>query len=478
MNPERPNPAGAVDAPIAFLFHVGCHWRRATDQRRSAKLRHMKTTISAVLAVGGLLWASAVSAAPAIQFGPVTHYTNTVGGVDGVCTGDFNGDGHLDLVTTDNVGITVWTNDGAGGFAVRTNYAALEGPRIVVVGDLNSDHQPDLLTANYSGYGALSAFLGQGGGTFSRVDTIMHVNDGMPGLALGDFNGDGRLDAALATYGIGILLGEGDGRFTSFTNCPGGVAYAVAVADFNGDGKLDLVTANYSYSSMSVYFGNGDGTFAPPVNYGGDSSEYHYAVAVGDFNHDGKPDLATVNYYNNSVSVRLNDGSGTYGPETKYKVTFGPRALAVGDFDHDGNLDIVAGQASGANALAILRGDGTGLFSAALTNFPGVGGSYQSLAASDFDGDGLVDLVTTSSVYPALTVRLNQSAALLKAALLPARIRLSWPSWPGYLLERRANLVDANSWITVTDTPAVVGTQKVLTNATTGESQFYRLRKP
>ncbi len=437
----------------------------------------MKTNISTVLAIAGLLWACGLSAAPAIQFAPVTHYTNTLGGVEGVSTGDFNRDGHPDLVTTDNGGITVWTNDGAGGFALRTNCAAWEGPRVVVVGDLNNDQQPDLLTANYNSYGALSAFLGSGDGTFSRVDTIVHVNDSMPGLALGDFNGDGKLDAALATYGISILLGEGDGRFSSFTNYSGGVAYAVAVADFNGDHKLDLVTANYSYSSMSVYFGNGDGTFAPGVNYGGDFSEYHYAVAVGDFNNDGKPDLTTVNSYNSSVSVRLNNGDGTFGPETKYKAEFGPQSVAVGDFDHDGNLDIVTGLTSGANGngLAILLGNGTGTFGAALTNFPGVGGSYR-LAVADFDGDGLVDLATTSVANGA--VCLNQTAALVKIELLSSQIKLSWPNWTGYLLESSINLPDTNGWITVTNTPALVGNQKVLTNATTSGSEFYRLRKP
>jgi hypothetical protein len=433
-----------------------------------------------LISIGCLLSTMWLSAAPVIQFGPVTHYTNIIDGigwgVQGVCTGDFNGDGHMDLVTIGGE-VTLWTNDGAGRFTVVSNYPAWESPCVVAVGDLNNDNKPDLLTANYSGYGALSAFINNGDGTFSRVDTVFHVNDIMPGLAVGDFNGDGKLDAALATYEVSIFLGEGDGRFTPFTNCPG-AGYAVAVADFNGDHKLDLVTANYSYSSMSVYFGNGDGTFSAPINYSGDFSEYHYAVAVGDFNNDGKPDLATVNYYNSSVSVRLNNGDGTFGPETRYKVIFGPKSVAVGDFNHDGNLDIVVGESSGANALAILPGNGDGTFGAAVTNLSGVYGSYQSLAVGDFDGDGLVDLATTSAENGAVTVRLNQSVVLLKAEPLSASIKLSWLNWPGYLLECSTNLLDANSWMTVTNTPALVGNHKALTNSTTGDSRFYRLRKP
>ena len=299
----------------------------------------------------------------------------------------------------------------------------------------------------------------------------------MPGLAVGDFNGDGKLDVALASPGIKILLGNCDGTFVLFTNYPGG-GYAVAAADLNGDHKLDLVTANYSYSSMSVYFGNGYGTFAAPINYSGDFSEYHYAVAVGDFNNDGKPDLATVNYYNGSVSVRLNEGNGTFGPETRYKVILGPACVAAGDFSHDGNLDIVAGQRSSPNGLAFLLGNGTGTFSEALTNFPDSDGSYQSLAVADLDGDGLVDLATTDAGNHAVTVRLNQSVALLKIEPLSSQIKLSWPDWSGCLLESTKNLLDTNSWMTVTDAPALVGNQRVLTNSITGDSQFYRLEKP
>jgi hypothetical protein len=442
-------------------------------------LRLMKTlSISAILAVGGFFPVSGLYAAPDIQFGPVTHYTNNVGGVGGICTGDFNGDGQMDLVTIDNVGITLWTNDGAGGFAVKTNCPAWESPCVVATGDLNHDGKLDLLTANYSGYGALNSFVGDGDGNFSRTDLIFQVNDGRPGLAVGDFNGDGKLDAALVTYEVKIFLGNGNGSFTWFTNCAGGQGFAVAAADFNGDHKLDLVTANYSYSSMSVYTGNGDGTFSGPTNYSGDFSEYHYAVAVGDFNNDDKPDLATVNYYDSSVSVRTNNGDGTFGPEIKNKVIFGPHSIAVGDFNHDGNLDIVAGQAGGSNALAILPGNGDGTFGTALTNFTGVWGSSQSLAVSDFDGDGLVDLATTDGEGNAVSVRLNQSTALLRIESLSSQIKLSWPNWTGYLLENTTNLPDINSWLTVTNTPALVGNQKVLTNSITGGCQFYRLRKP
>jgi hypothetical protein len=428
--------------------------------------------------IGGFIVALGLSAAPAIQFGPVTHYTNTVGNVDRICTGGFNGNVHMDLVTVGNLGITLWTNDGVGGFAVKTNWPALGAARVVVTGDLNNDGKLDLLTANLGG--SLSAFLGNGDGNFSRVDTSISVIQSRFGLAVGDFNGDGSLDAALADYGIKILLGNGDGTFAAFTNYfVGSTLSAAAVADFNGDQKLDLVTANYSSSSMSVYFGNGDGTFSAPTNYSGDFSEYHYAVAIGDFNNNGKPDLATVNFYNSSASVRLNNGNGTFGSETRYQGILGAHSITTGDFNCDGNLDLVAGQASSSHALAILPGNGNGTFGRALTNFTGISGTdYQSLAVADFDGDGLVDLATTSGSINAISVRLNQTTALLRIEPLPFQIKLSWPNWTGYQLETSTNLLGTINWVTVTDAPSLVDNLKVLTNSTPGNSQFYRLRKP
>src|SRR5438552_8737171 len=136
-------------------------------------------------------------------------------------------------------------------------------------------------------------------------------------VAMGDFNGDGHLDLAVANGGsndVSVLLGNGDGTFTPARNFDAGLGGGplwVAAGDFKLYRKLDLVVANSSSDSVGVLLGNGDGTFQPAVTLpaGGTAPQ---CVAVGDFNGDGKPDLAVASYYSNTVTVLLGDGDGTF----------------------------------------------------------------------------------------------------------------------------------------------------------------------
>src|SRR5207302_408575 len=167
-------------------------------------------------------------------------------------------------------------------------------------------------------------------------------------VAVGDFNGDGNLDLAVANWGgtngtVSALLGNGDGTFQTAVNYAAGLnSISIAVSDFNGDGKLDLVVANSGSTNISVLLGNGDGTFRPAVNYGAETAPY--SVAVGDFNDDGKLDVAVANagsgYYQTggNVSVLLGNGDGTFQPAINYSAGVGPYSVAVGDFNGDGKL--------------------------------------------------------------------------------------------------------------------------------------------
>ncbi len=137
-------------------------------------------------------------------------------------------------------------------------------------------------------------------------------------------------------------------------------AYSVAVGDFNGDGKLDLATANYGSNNVSILLGNGDGTFQAAVNYGAGS--YPISITVGDFNGDGKLDLATANYGSNNISILLGKGDGTFQTAANYGVGSYPISIAVGNFNGDGKLDLAVANVS-SNNVSILTGAGDGTFS-------------------------------------------------------------------------------------------------------------------
>ena len=262
-----------------------------------------------------------------------------------LAAGDFNGDGVTDLAVTDgnDNDVRILLASGTGYFTTAPGSPINVGadPVSIVAGDFTGAGTPDLAVANYAS-GSVSVLIGNGLGGFSPASSIA-VNTPVA-LAVGDFNRDGYLDLAVvdqADNTVTILLGNGTGNFHPAPGSPinvGSAPVAIANADFNGDGIPDLAVLNRSDGTVSVLLGNGDGSFtqAPgsPINLGGSLA----AVAVADFNGDGRPDLAVADSAASTVSVLLGQGDGSFAPAPgpPQPVGLNPDALAVGAFTGTG----------------------------------------------------------------------------------------------------------------------------------------------
>jgi len=216
-------------------------------------------------------------------------------------------------------------------------------------------------------------------------------------VAVGDFNADGNPDLAVANPGsnnVSILLGNANGNGTfpaTGTVAAGNFPLFVAVGDFNADGKPDLAVANFSSNNVSILLGTGTGTFNASTNLPLGTNPF--SVAVGDFNADGRPDLAVVNANSNNVSILLGNGNGTFQPPVNYAVGGIPNSIAVGDFNADGRPDLaVANDIS--NTVSILLGNANGTFLPAVTY--AVGSAPASVAVGDFNADGRPDLAVAN----------------------------------------------------------------------------------
>jgi hypothetical protein len=233
-------------------------------------------------------------------------------------------------------------------------------------------------------------------------------------VGTGEFNGDGKLDlivANLASNDISVFLGNGDGTFQAAVNyVTGSAPRSVGVGDFNGDGKLDMAVANNN--NVSVLLGNGDGTFQPAVNYAAASGGQ--SVAVGDLNGDGKLDLVVANNQSNNVSVLLGNGDGTFQAAVNYPAGSGASSVAVGDFNGDGKLDVTVAN-FGTDNVSILLGNGDGTFQTAV-NYA-AGGGCQSIAVGDFNGDGKLDLAVANFATKDVSVLLGKGDGTFQSAM-------------------------------------------------------------
>jgi len=335
--------------------------------------------------------------------------------------GDFNGDGKQDIVVADSTSDTVniLFGNGDGTFQAPVSLQVVPtGDHLLdlAAGDVNGDGKLDLI-ASYFDSSVTPVIIGKsvviqnGDGTFQSPKLSPNFPNGTPAV-VADVNGDGKPDI-VAACGRGICVGLGDDSgtfspsvvFTSPVNTNGGPSVAsLAVGDFNGDGKLDIAfVAVPQY--LAILFGNGDGTFsAPSLIYDTGAGFGAEAAVSADFNGDGILDLAF--YYgqnvqgpnNSALSIFLGNGDGSFQePATLSGLAFSNISpFIAGDFNADGHLDLAA------DNIALLLGNGAGVFSHTQIPLP-----HSALVAADFNGDGKLDLLGTDNSTASLHVMLQ-----------------------------------------------------------------------
>ncbi|HYW43991.1 MAG TPA: VCBS repeat-containing protein [Bryobacteraceae bacterium] len=364
---------------------------------------------------------------------------------------DLNGDGNPDVVTTESYSSTpvaVMISQGGTQFNAPVKYALApnplcspcQGPVDIATGDFNGDGKPDVIAGiagfpNSNTAGLINVLLGNGDGTL-RPAIVTNLPSGSPVgqyptqlFALGDFNRDGKLDVAVAAYGsapdgsgagnVILLIGKGDGTFQApvMLAMPGGLhPVAVAAADLNGDGILDLavelVDRDFSRNpeTLAIFLGQANGTFGAARTFALQSQAGGGgAIAIGDFNRDGKPDIAVSSDYagpvNFLIDILLGDGAGGFQEVSTLPTTFlyPPAPMVMADLNGDGKPDLVLGGPEGA----VLLGNGDGTFQPEQFF---ASGSVAGLAVTQFSGSKGPDLVIANPTGSWLSLVNNFSA--------------------------------------------------------------------
>jgi hypothetical protein len=321
---------------------------------------------------------------------------------------DFNNDGILDFATEQGkkeMEVRLGNGDGTFRFGSISTYNEYSGSAIAS-GDFNNDGNEDLVFgADWSGPPTqLQVSLGNGDGTFRKGSRFAHFAELWPlDIAVGDFNGDGNLDLAVAAAGasIQVFLGNGDGTFMHPRNY--GAAYypfSLVAGDFNGDGILDLVVD--SDYGLQLLIGNGDGTFQKVRNVASFRNTVG-GLLMSDFNGDGNLDLAVAerDQTNGKLWIILGKGDGTFNKPFAIHIKGGGVygfSFIAGDFNSDGKTDLVVNYnlTNDRTETDLYLGNGDGTFQAKkIVNLPGAPNysAEQGIVPADFNSDGLLDFI-------------------------------------------------------------------------------------
>jgi hypothetical protein len=333
-----------------------------------------------------------------------------------VAIADVNGDGKPDLVignsaTSPGTTMSVLIGNGDGTFGSKLDYPTNSAAQAIAVTDVSSDGKADVLVA---GLNAVSVLLNNGNGTFSsKVDYTVGAGFVPRSIAIGDINSDGKPDLVLASTSVvgdgnfvSVFLGNGNGTFATHTDTAFNgdlVLFAVAIGDMNGDGKADVVTGNVDTKIVSVLLGNGKGAFTSTVN--SPTASKPFSLTPADINGDGKTDLVVQGSAQGvaDVTAMLGLGNGAFTEGVTYSIensgAFSPQRTVLADINSDGRLDMLS---IGADKLNILLGHGDGTFESNVAK-PG-GLTSRSLIVADVNHDGNIDVIVNNSDYTSVRV--------------------------------------------------------------------------
>lgn len=350
---------------------------------------------------------------------------------------DLNGDGKADVFET-NQGdstATIFRNTGSPGNISFANTMVVLGlsPYGVATGDFNGDGKPDVVVSNFNSGNASSISILKNTSTGNSISFARRIDlptgNGSTTVNVADMNVDGKPDVIVSTGNSGILsvfLNNSTGDSVSFAPKVdfSNLNHAeIAVGDLDADGKPDVVLANFSAGSMSILRNTstaGNLSLAAPINYTAGANPV--GAAIGDFNGDGKPDIAVANNGSSTVSVFKNlstTGNIAFADKTDYVTGTNPRGISAGDLNGDNKPEIVI-PTNSPGAASVFRNISSGdtLAFGNRVDYV-VGNDPTSAAIGDLDGDGYADL-TVGNNYSLISVFKNAGNKPYIASFTPA----------------------------------------------------------
>lgn len=365
---------------------------------------------------------SATPGAPAAKLGLLSALQIPAGG--GVYngseyfSGDFNGDGKLDLVSlvennssSPQYSISVLLGNGNGTFqtGVLTGIPQNDNCALILVADVNGDHKDDIIVVHEASCvsgSSVDVLLSNGDGTFTVGNNYPVSNQILLGGIVADVNGDSKLDLVAVDDAepakVWTLLGNGDGTFQTATSVtlPGPAGNGALFADLNGDGLLDIAYMDSDSNQLDIYLATSATAYASSVSYNTSDGVYDAcSLSAGDLTADGKPELVNTNCRDGNITVYVNNGDGTFQTGVYYDAaTIGanseldPGAVAIADVNGDGKADIVVTNMNSSD-VTILFGNGDGTVTVPSVGYATGGYAGNPAVVADFNGDGYPDIV-------------------------------------------------------------------------------------